>query len=98
MKACCYILYSKQTGKYYTGACHDDLAERIKKHNLHEYGKHRYTPIASDWELYLELPAKDYPHAIRLERLIKSMKSSKYIENLKKYPELVQKIIDQNSN
>jgi hypothetical protein len=28
MKACCYILYSKQTGKYYTGACHDDLAER----------------------------------------------------------------------
>jgi putative endonuclease len=98
MEACCYILFSKQTGKYYTGACHNNLAERIKKHNLHEYGSHRYTATASDWELYLEIPVIDYSHAIRLERLIKSMKSSKYIENLKKYPEIISKIIIKTSN
>ncbi len=98
MEACCYILYSKQTGKYYTGACHNNLSERIKKHNLHEYDSHRYTATTNDWELYLKLPAIDYPHAIRLERLIKSMKCSRYIENLKKYPELIQKIFNQTHN
>jgi putative endonuclease len=43
--------------------------------------------------LFLRIDVSDFSHALRLERKIKSMKSSIYIQNLKKYPELVQKII-----
>jgi len=42
---------------------------------------------------FLNIPVHDYAHAIRIERKIKSMKSSRYIRNLKKYPELVEKIV-----
>jgi putative endonuclease len=89
---CCYILFSPSLGKFYTGACQDSLVNRIAKHNNHSYGKHRFTSVATDWELFLRIDTTDYSHAIRLERKIKSMKSSKYIQNLKKYPELAAKI------
>ena len=73
------------------------MDSRIAKHNHRTYGKHRYTAAAKDWELFIKIPAQDYPHAIRLERHIKSMKSRKYIMNLKKYPELAEKIIKRTS-
>ena len=91
--SCCYILFSKKLGRFYFGACHDDLDLRIEKHNNHAYGKHRYTATADDWELYTKIDTHDFVHAVRIERKIKSMKSSKYIRNLTKYPDLVQKII-----
>ncbi len=93
----CYILHSDTLDKFYVGATHDPVGERIKKHNKHAYGKHLFTAAASDWKLYLNIPAKDYAHAVRIERKIKSMKSSKYIRNLKKYPELVEKIVQSTS-
>lgn len=90
---CCYILFSKSLGKFYTGACQDSLLDRIVKHNNHFYGKHCFTAAASDWELFLKIDVEDYAHAIRLERKIKSMKSRVYIQDLLKYPELIQKIV-----
>jgi len=87
----CYIIYSKSLDKFYTGACNGSVIERIEKHNNHSYGKHRYTAKACDWELFLEIETLDFPHAIRLERKIKSMKSKVFIQNLKKYPELLLK-------
>ena len=63
------------------------------KHNNHSYGSHRFTAKAEDWKLFIKIEVQEYSHAIRLERKIKSMKSSRYIRNLKKYPELVEKII-----
>ena len=92
MDFCCYILYSTKLKKFYTGACQESLEARINKHNLHVYGNHRYTSSATDWELFLKIEVENYKHALRLERKIKSMKSSKYIRNLMKYPELIQKI------
>jgi putative endonuclease len=92
---CCYILFSPSLGKYYTGACQDSLVERIDKHNNHDYGNHRFTASAFDWQLFLRINADDYSHAIRLERKIKSMKSSKYIQSLANYPELIEKIISE---
>ena len=97
MDICCYILHSKTLNKFYTGVCQDSLIDRINKHNDHFYGNHRYTAIADDWELYLRMDASDYSQARRLERKIKSMKSSKYIENLKNYPELLAKILAETS-
>ena len=98
MRSYCYILYSQTLDKFYTGACRENLPARITHHNAHSYGSHRFTAAATDWELYLSICVETYGHAIRLERLIKSMKSSKYIKNLKKYPELLDKIILQTSN
>ena len=89
----CYILYSKKLGKFYTGATHTSVSERLIKHNSGAYGKQRFTASTDDWEIFLNIPVNDYPHAIRIERKIKSMKSSRYIQNLKKYPELVERIV-----
>ena len=80
--------------KFYIGATQEVIEARILKHNLKLYGNHRFTATAEDWQLFLFIPANDYSMAIRIERKIKSMKSSKYIENLKKYPELLEKLVN----
>lgn len=95
MNANCYILFSNTLNKFYVGATQDDLPNRIQNHNNHSYGSHRFTAKAKDWHLFLAIPANDYSHAIRIERKIKSMKSRKYIENLNRYSELREKIIEQ---
>ena len=48
---------------------------------------------ASDWELFLLIPCETIEQAVFIESRIKRMKSRKYIENLKKYPEMVEKIL-----
>ena len=93
----CYILHSDKLDKFYVGATHLTVSERTVKHNKHAYGNHRFTALANDWKLFLDIHANDYAHAVRIERKIKSMKSSVYIRNLKKYPELVRKIVQNTS-
>jgi putative endonuclease len=93
---CCYILYSQKLTRFYVGVS-TNLEERLKKHNNHTYGAHRFTAKASDWEIFLSIELVDYSHAVRLERKIKLQKSAKYIRNLKQYPELVEKIISETS-
>ncbi|MDA3817058.1 MAG: GIY-YIG nuclease family protein [Prolixibacteraceae bacterium] len=92
MQAACYIIYSKKLDKFHIGATHEDINKRLEKHNNHSYGNHRFTAKANDWVVFLIIEARDYPHAIRIERKIKAMKNRKYIHNLKKYPELLEKI------
>ena len=89
----CYIIFSVKLNKFYIGATHEDVFLRIEKHNLGAYGKHRFTSTTDDWELYLFMIARDYAHAIRIERKVKSMKSVSYINNLAKYPELQEKLV-----
>jgi len=93
-----YILYSNNIDKFYIGACHKDLNNRIKNHNLGSYGDNKFTAQTKDWILFLKFELENYAHAIRLERKIKSMKSSKYILNLLKYPELRKKIVLETKN
>ncbi len=97
MSATCYILHSPTLNKFYIGATQSELDSRIEKHNDHSYGNHRFTAQVNDWELFLELEVKDYAQAIRIERKIKSMKSKIYIQNLKKYPELREKLVKETS-
>ena len=89
----CYILHSQKLGKFYTGATQVDVNLRIEKHNNSSYGNHRFTAVTHDWKLFLFIPTKDYPHAIRIERKIKSMKSSIYIKSLKDFPEKVNRLV-----
>jgi len=91
----CYIIYSPQLDSYYTGSCANfDL--RLKAHNSKKYTA-SYTSKSDDWKRFLVIQTETNKHAIRLERKIKRMKSSVFIENLKKYPELVDKIKKQTS-
>ncbi len=92
---CCYILWSEKLSKFYIGACQDSLQERIKKHNMGFYDGSNFTKNANDWSIYLRIDAMEYSHAIRIEKKIKSMKSSIYIKNLLKYPELISKIFEE---
>ena len=89
----CYILHSNSLDRFYTGATHTTIDKRLLKHNTAAYGKSSFTSITDDWELFLNIPVDNYAHAIRIERKIKSMKSNRYIRNLKKYPEMVEKIV-----
>ena len=89
----CYIIHSDKLCKFYIGVTQDDVVSRIKKHNNSSYGKHCFTAKADDWELFLFIDCLNYAHALRVERKIKSMKSSVYIRNLVAYPELLEKLI-----
>jgi len=92
MTVVCYILFSEKLNKFYVGATHDEIEFRLQKHNKHSYGAHRFTAGTNDWGIYLILEAVDFPHVVRMERKIKAMKSRTYILNLKKYPELQEKL------
>ncbi|MCC6372101.1 MAG: GIY-YIG nuclease family protein [Bacteroidia bacterium] len=89
---CCYILYSEKLQCHYIGACQQDLESRIKKHNAHEYGENRFTAKAEDWRLVLAIECETYSQALKIEKHIKRMKSSVYIFNLIKYPEMQLKL------
>ncbi len=88
----CYIIFSKKLNRFYIGVTQENLEKRILNHNIHGYGNHRYTAKSDDWELFLFIESADYNQATRIEKHIKKMKSRIYIENLQKYPELIQKI------
>ena len=92
-----YIIYSASIDKYYIGMCRYDVEERIRKHNNTFYGTAHFTAQATDWKLFLSIEVPDEAHAVRLERKIKKMKSRKYIENLKKYKELRDRIVMETS-
>ena len=89
---CCYIIFSKKLNRFYIGVCQDNLNERILKHNHHTYGNHRFTAKADDWTLFLSIECESYSQAVKIEKHIKAMKSSLYIKNLIKYPDIIIKL------
>lgn len=84
-----YILYSVELDRYYTGSC-KFLEKRLEEHNNKTY-LDSYTAKASDWVLFLSINNLGYSQARGIEEHIKRMKSKKYIENLKRYPEIIDK-------
>ena len=90
--AAVYILYSPVLDRFYTGSC-IDFEQRFQDHQSKKYID-SFTSNASDWELYLRIDKLSYRQARAIERHIKKMKSRIYIENLLKYPEMVQKLIN----
>jgi putative endonuclease len=67
--------------------------ERLSLHNDGYFGRKSYTYKASDWDLFLLVPCDAAEEAVFVELKIKMMKSRKYLENLKKYPEIIKKIL-----
>ncbi len=88
----CYILYSLSHDRYYIGATHEDASARLLKHNEKAYGS-KATAYTSDWQIYFLIECATYAQAVNIERHIKKMKSRTYLENLKKYPEMIKRLI-----
>lgn len=86
---CVYILHSKKLNCYYIGFT-SDLTIRL---NFHEKSiKGKFTSKVDDWVVFLTIDCDSKQQAMDIEKHIKIMKSKKYIENLKKYPEIIEKL------
>jgi putative endonuclease len=90
-----YILFSRKLDRFYTGSC-NDLDFRLDQHLKKDFTK-SFTAKSNDWELFLFIDDLHYAQARLIETHIKKMKSKVYIQNLKKYPEVVKKLIAQYS-
>ncbi len=84
----CYILFSPSINQYYVGITIESIESRLIKHNDAFYGK-TFTSKVNDWILYLEIPCECKQQLLKIEKHIKRMKSRTYIENLRKYPEII---------
>ena len=89
--AAIYILYSPLLDKYYIGSCKDVLV-RIDQH-LSEHFPGAFTSKTKDWIIYYKTENLDFSHVRKIENHIKKMKSRKFIEDLKKYPEIIERLI-----
>ena len=86
-----YILFLKFRDSFYIGQS-VDIEKRIEEQNNHIYHKTE-TKKASDWKLYFKIECTSRKQAILIEKHIKRMKSKIYIQNLKKYPEMTEKLL-----
>lgn len=86
-----YIIQSKLDKSFYIGKT-SNLEKRLIFHNSIELNV-GITRRKIPWEYYHILEMEDALTAARIERHIKRMKSRKYIENLKKYPEMTEKLL-----
>jgi putative endonuclease len=82
-----YILYSSKIDRYYIGSCLD-LSKRIYQHNSKLF-RLAFTQKTDDWILFLSIDELLYHQARSMEIHIKKMKSRKYIQQLKEFPELI---------
>ncbi|TZF84952.1 GIY-YIG nuclease family protein [Pedobacter sp. BS3] len=88
-----YILHSTKLDHSYIGSCRD-LPYRLKQHQEKLFPK-SFTAKADDWNLFLSIDDLEYQQAIAIEKHLKEMKSKTYIQNLKKYPEIETKLVEQ---
>ncbi|WP_125718715.1 GIY-YIG nuclease family protein [Flavobacterium ustbae] len=85
-----YILHSKKLNRYYIGYTKDfDL--RLEFHK--NAPSNKFTANANDWTLFLNFSCSSKTQALSIEKHIKKMKSKIYIENLIKYPEIIDKLL-----
>ncbi len=87
-----YVIHSEKLNRFYIGST-TDIQQRIINHNTHRHGEKSFTAKVDDWKLYIFIPTQTYPQARRIELKIKKKKSSNFIRNLKTYPELIEKLL-----
>ena len=92
MEAMVYILFSENCHQFYTGSTEKIFAERLAEH-LEVLFPGAFTSKAKDRQPYLLINCTDIRQARSIELHIKKQKSSTYITNLKKYPEMVERLL-----
>ena len=93
MNSFCYILFSKQLNKFYIGSTKFAVSERVEQH-LTKFFDNSFTSHADDWEVFFEIQCSAYSQALKIEKHLKRMKSRAYLENVRKYPEMVEKLLE----
>ena len=91
-KYSCYIIHSQSLSKFYIGSTILDSLERLERHQFNYYGNRKFTAKADDWEVFINISCSSIEQARKIEKHIKEMKSKSYILNLKKYPEIIEKL------
>jgi putative endonuclease len=86
-----YILYSESIDLFYVGSCLN-FTTRLTQHNKGIFDT-SFTHRAKDWTVFFVIEDLDYQMARNIEKHIKAMKSRTYYLNLKKYPEISEKLI-----
>ena len=89
--AAVYILYSSSADIFYVGSS-KDIEVRMSYHKKKEF-INSFTAKYEDWELYFLIDQINNTTARKIEAHIKKMKSRVYIQNLKKYPEMTDKLL-----
>ena len=87
---CVYIIYSSSLNKFYIGYS-SNFEERALYHNSKTKNK-IWSRRGIPWQEWLVIDGLSLRQARGIESHIKRMKSRKYIENLLKYPGLVNKL------
>ncbi len=87
-----YILYSESADLFYIGST-KDLEQRLAYHQEKEF-KNSFTAKYSDWQIYFSVSHISISCAKKIELHVKKMKSRVYIENIKKYPAISDKLIE----
>jgi len=85
-----YILHSQKLDKFYIGTT-DDFDRRFKEHNSEEKPD-AFSLRGRPWTKFLVIENLRSEQAYKMEDHIKRMKSKTYIMNLKKYPEMIEKL------
>ena len=91
--AAVYVVYSPTIDKFYIGATSLSAEERMRRHNDHYYD-FKFTSQASDWALFLEINCPSLSQALAIEKHIKRMKSRTFLQNLRLYPEMVERLLN----
>ena len=87
-----YIILSKSADKYYVGeTC--NIQERVHQHNSAYYDS-AFSKQAKDWELFWSLKCNSRSQALKIEKHIKKMRNRKFYENLVKFSEISQKLLE----
>jgi putative endonuclease len=86
-----YILYSSKIDAFYVGQT-INTGIRLIDHLSHNIDN-AFTKRAHDWKLFYELECNSRRQAILVEKHLKKMKSRHYLQNLKKYPEIGNKLL-----
>ena len=89
-----YILHSSKLNRFYTGSSELAASERLELHLKKYYGDNKFTAKADDWKLFMTIECSNKSQALAIEKHIKKMKSSKYITNLKQFPEMIDKLLN----
>ena len=85
------VLHSESIDLFYVGSCLN-FTTRLTQHNKGKFDI-SFTHRAKDWTVFFVIEALDYQMARSIETHIKAMKSRTYYSNLKKYPEISEKLI-----
>ena len=86
-----YILYSTRIDKFYIGFTTEAPSLRLARHN-EGYYDNKFTAKGKPWVVHHFIACESEAQARKIESHIKAMKSRKYLNDLKAYPAIEEKL------